>query len=94
MLEIDASSWLFYAKLITMYGHLNIKYLQCCPFERTQLRLWSFGTEAALHLYSLIAKRREYYETCVKFYVPVDVYLQPIDSHNGIKQTQSNKVNC
>jgi len=25
MLDIDASSWLFYTKLITMHGHLNIK---------------------------------------------------------------------
>jgi len=24
MLDIDASSWLFYTKLITMHGHLNI----------------------------------------------------------------------
>jgi len=25
MLDIDASSWLFYTKLFTMHGHLNIK---------------------------------------------------------------------
>ena len=31
---------------------------------------------------------------CVKFYVLVDVYLQPKDYRNGIKQTQSNKVFC
>jgi hypothetical protein len=27
MLDIDASGWLFYTKLITMHGHLKIKYV-------------------------------------------------------------------
>jgi len=27
MLDVDASSWLFYMKLITMRGHFNIKHV-------------------------------------------------------------------
>ena len=39
---LDASSWLFYTKLITMYGHLNIKYTKfplSFPGERQICRI-------------------------------------------------------
>jgi hypothetical protein len=29
--QTGASSWFYYKKCITMYGHMNVKYGLCCP---------------------------------------------------------------